>query len=93
MLLATAQIPVFNRRNTPGSSSTPSSTSSSEVSRRMINLDELYDATQVIEETTLFCLFTNSDPLSFNGVVTKEKWIETIWMKKYMPLKRMIPRT
>jgi hypothetical protein len=69
--------PVFNRRNTPGSSPTPSS-SSSEVPRRMRNLEELYDATQVLEDTTLFCFFADSDPLSFNEVVTKEKWIETM---------------
>ena len=35
-------------------------------------------ATQVIEDTTLFCFFADSDPLSFNEVVTKEKWIETM---------------
>jgi transposase InsO family protein len=44
---------VFNRRNTLESSSA----SSSEGPRRMRNLDELYDATQVMEDTTLFCFF------------------------------------
>jgi len=39
------RFPVFNRRNTLGSSSTPPSTSSSEEPRRMRNLEELYDAT------------------------------------------------
>ena len=58
----------------------------------MRNLEELYDATQIIEYTALFCFFADNDPFSFNGVVTKEKWIETIWMKKYMQLKRMIPK-
>ena len=42
------RFPVFNRRNTPESSSTPSSASSSEGPRRIRNLDELYDATQVM---------------------------------------------
>jgi hypothetical protein len=68
------RFPVFNRRNTPGaSSSTPAATSSSEGPRRMRNLDELYDATQVIEDTTLFCFFADNDPLSFNKAITEEK--------------------
>jgi hypothetical protein len=33
----------------------------------------LYDATQVIEDTTLFCLFADNDPLSFNKAITEEK--------------------
>jgi hypothetical protein len=57
---------VFNMRNTLGSSSTPLSASSLEEPRRMRNLEELYGATQVIEDTTLFCFFVDSDPLSFN---------------------------
>jgi len=44
----------------------------------MRNLEELYDATQVIEDTTLFYFFADSDPLSFNEVVTEEKLIEAI---------------
>ncbi|KAL3609588.1 hypothetical protein D5086_000608, partial [Populus alba] len=64
------RFPVFNRRNTLESSSTPSSASSSEGPRRMRNLDELYDVTQVMEDTTLFCFFTDNDPLSFNKVIT-----------------------
>jgi len=72
------RFPVFNRRNTLESSSTPSSASSLEGPRRMRNLDELYDATQVMEDTTLFCFFVDNDPLNFNEVVTKEKWIEAI---------------
>lgn len=69
------RFPVFNRRNTPGaSSSTPAAaSSSSEEPRRMRNLDELYDATQVIEDTTLFCFFADNDPLSFNKAITEEK--------------------
>jgi hypothetical protein len=39
----------------------------------MRNLDELYDATQVIEDTTLFCFFADNDPLSFNKAITEEK--------------------
>ena len=66
------RFPVFNRRNTPSSSS------SSEGSRRMRNLDELYDVTQVMKDTTLFCFFTDSDPLSFNEAITEEKWIEAM---------------
>ncbi|KAJ6937917.1 hypothetical protein NC652_012263 [Populus alba x Populus x berolinensis] len=55
--------PVFNRRNTPGaSSSTPPSASSSEGPRRMRNLEELYDTTQVMEDTTLFCFHADKDP-------------------------------
>jgi hypothetical protein len=69
---------VFNRRNTLESSSTSPSTSSSEVPRRMRNLEELYDATQVMEDTTLFCFFADNDPLSFNEAVTEEKWIEAM---------------
>jgi hypothetical protein len=68
------RFPVFNRRNTPGaSSSTPPSASSSEEPRRMRNLEELYDATQVMEDTTLFCFFAENDPLSFNKAITEEK--------------------
>ena len=44
----------------------------------MRNLEELYDATQVIEDTTLFYFFADSDPLSFNEVVTEEKLIEAM---------------
>ena len=69
------RFPVFNRRNTPltstgESSSTPPSASSLEGPRRMRNLEELYDATQVMKDTTLFCFFVNSDPLSFNEAIT-----------------------
>jgi hypothetical protein len=69
------RFPVFNRRNTPGasSSSTPPSASSSEEPRRMRNLEELYDATQVMEDTNLFCFFADNDPLSFNKAITEEK--------------------
>jgi len=62
--------PVFNRRNTLESSPTPPSTSLSEESRRIRNLEELYDSTQIMEDTTLFCFFADSDPLSFNEAVT-----------------------
>ena len=44
----------------------------------MRNLDELYDATQVIEDTTLFCFFAENDPLSFNKAITEEKWIKAM---------------
>jgi hypothetical protein len=68
------RFPVFNMRNIPESSSTPASTSSSsEGPRRMRNLDELYDATQVIEDTTLFCFFADNDLLSFNKAITEKK--------------------
>ena len=70
------RFPIFKKRNTPESSSTPPLASSSEGPRRMRNLEELYDATQVMENTTLFCFFADSDPLSFNEVVTEEKWIK-----------------
>ena len=77
------RFPVFNRRNTPltstgESSSTPSSTSSLEGPRRMRNLEDLYDATQVMKDTTLFCFFAYSDPLSFNEAITEEKWIKAM---------------
>jgi len=72
------RFPVFNRRNTLESSSTPSSASSLEGPRRMRNLDELYDVTQVMEDTTLFCFFADSDPLNFNEAVTEEKWTEAM---------------
>ena len=74
----------FNRRNTPSasigeSSSTPPSTSSSEGPKRMRNLEELYDATQDMKDTTtLFCFFADSDQLSFNEAITKEKWIKAM---------------
>jgi hypothetical protein len=61
--------PVFNRRNIPESSSTPPSTSSLEEPRRMRNLEELYDATHVMEDTTLFSFFVDNDLLSFNEAV------------------------
>jgi hypothetical protein len=38
----------------------------------------LYDATQVIEYTTLFCFFADNDPLIFNKTVTEEKWIDAM---------------
>jgi hypothetical protein len=44
----------------------------------MRNLEDLYDATQVMEDITLFCFFIDSDPLSFNEAVIKEKWIEAM---------------
>jgi len=44
----------------------------------MINLEDLCDATQVMEDITLFCFFIDSDPLSFNEAVIKEKWIEAM---------------
>ena len=70
---------VFNRRNTPrASSSTPPSASSIEGPRRMRNLEELYDATQVMEDTTLFCFFADSDSLSFNEANIEEKWIDAM---------------
>ena len=73
------RFPVFNRRNTPGaSSSTPPSTSSSEGPRRRRNLEELYDTTQVMEDTTMFCFFTDSDPLSFDDAITEKKWIKAM---------------
>jgi hypothetical protein len=39
----------------------------------MRNLIDLYDATQVMKDTTLFYFFIDRDPLTFNEVVTKEK--------------------
>ena len=44
----------------------------------MRNLEELYDATQVMEDTTLFYFHADSDPLSFNEAVTEEKWIKAM---------------
>ena len=44
----------------------------------MRNLKELYDATQVMEDTTLFCFFAYSDPLSFNEAIIEEKWIKAM---------------
>ena len=44
----------------------------------MRNLEELYDATQVIEDTTLFCFHAGSDPLNFNKAVTEKKWIKAM---------------
>ena len=66
------RFPVFNRRNTPEShhQHRHQHRSSSEGPRRMRNLEELYDATQVMEDTTLFCFHADSDPLSFNEAIT-----------------------
>jgi len=63
---------VFNRRNTPtsGSSLLPLSAFSSKEPRRMRNIEDLYDVTQVMKDTTLFYFFVDSDLLSFNEVVT-----------------------
>jgi len=44
----------------------------------MRNLEELYDATQVMKDTTLFCFFADNDLLSFNEAVTEEKLIEAM---------------
>jgi len=68
-VLIVHRFPVFNRRNTPWSSSTSPLTSSSEEPRRMRNLEDLYDATHIMEDTTLFCFFTDSDPFSFNEAI------------------------
>ena len=64
--------PVFKKRNTPilKSSSTSPLVSSLEEPRRMKNLENFYDAIQVMEDRTLFCFFTNNDPLSFNEAIT-----------------------
>ncbi|KAB5555975.1 hypothetical protein DKX38_006884 [Salix brachista] len=72
--------PVFNRRNspTPGTSSISPEASSSEEPRKMRNLEDLYDATQVVEDTTLFCLSTNNDPHSFNKAIKERKWIKAM---------------
>lgn len=72
--------PVFNKRNnpTPRSSSISPVASSSEELRRMGNLEDLYDATQVMEDTTLFCFFVDSDPNSFDEAIKEEKLTMTI---------------
>ena len=44
----------------------------------MRNLEELYDTTQVMEDTTMFCFHADSDPLSFNKAVTEKKWIKAM---------------
>jgi hypothetical protein len=44
----------------------------------MRNLEELYDAIQVMEDTTIFSFFADNDPLNFNEAVTEEKWIEVM---------------
>ena len=44
----------------------------------MRNLEELYDATQVMEDTTLFCFHADNDPLSFDKAVTEKKWIKAM---------------
>ena len=44
----------------------------------MRNLEELYDTTQVMEDTTLFCFHADSDPVSFNKAVTEKKWIKAM---------------
>jgi len=38
----------------------------------------LCDATQLIEDTTLFCFSVDSDPLNFNEAITKKKWKEAM---------------
>ena len=44
----------------------------------MRNLEDLYDVTQVMEDTTLFCFFAYSDPNSFDEAIKEEKWITTM---------------
>ena len=69
--------PVFNRRNSPtvGKSSISPKASSSKEPRRMRKLEDLYDATQVIEDTTLFC-FSQGYPQSRKNSMKQQKWME-----------------
>jgi hypothetical protein len=43
---------------------------SSKEPRKMRNIEDLYDVTQVMKDITLFYFFADSDLLSFNEVVT-----------------------
>ena len=44
----------------------------------MKNVEDLYNVTQVMKDTTLFCFFIDSDPLSFNKAIIGEKWIKAM---------------
>ena len=66
--------------STPALSPTPSTNeassssegSSSERPRRMRNIQELYDETEVIND--LFCLFVDSEPLNFDEAMKDKRW-------------------
>jgi hypothetical protein len=63
---------VFNRRSTSTPVPSSTSTSSSEEPRKMRNLEELYDATQVIKDTTLFCFFADSEEM--HAIEKNDTW-------------------
>lgn len=48
--------------------------SSSERPSRTRRLDDIYRATERIDDITFFCLFANIEPISFNEAIEDEKW-------------------
>ena len=47
--------------------------SPSERPRKMRNLQDLYDSTEIIDDVTLFCLFADCEPTGFEEVVRDKK--------------------
>ena len=54
--------------------SSQASTSSSEREPRFRSLQELYEVTENQNDLTLFCLFADCEPLSFQEAVQSKKW-------------------
>ena len=59
---------------TSEASSSSDEGSSSEGPRGMRNLEEIYSETDVINNASLFCLFTDCEPLSFEEATKNKKW-------------------
>ena len=58
----------------PPSSSSLLEGSSSERPRKMKSLQDLYDSTEITDDVTLFCLFTNCEPTGFEEALQEKKW-------------------
>ncbi|CAL5332754.1 unnamed protein product [Camellia sinensis] len=71
------RLPVSHRSAVSSSSSSSSSASSDDSifkqPRLMRNLQEIYEATEEAD-LNLFCLFADSDPLTFSEAIQEDKW-------------------
>ena len=48
--------------------------SSSERPRKMRSFQDLYDLIEITDDVTLFCLFTNCEPIGFEEALRDRKW-------------------
>ncbi|KAL0320216.1 UNVERIFIED_CONTAM: Retrovirus-related Pol polyprotein from transposon TNT 1-94 [Sesamum radiatum] len=61
-----------------GDNSTPSTPSSSDRSPRYRSINDIYNATERMNDDNLFCLFMNDEPLSFEEAVKEKKLIQAM---------------